>query len=140
MKTEEKLKAVTDDIRNKLPRLMKLEKGCLIDVEYTGMWEIVSCEFIHNEAVYSVINEFSETIEIRKADILKIIGKEPTILDCLEWIKLVQPKSSWSSYAIIMDGRLVDTFAEKTICKVDLSKPYIKDQSEELVNFLYGLL
>ncbi len=34
MKTKEKLKAVTNDIRAKLPRLMELEKGCLINRGY----------------------------------------------------------------------------------------------------------
>ncbi len=139
MKTkEQKLKAVTDDIRAKLPRLMELSDGC---------------EFISEDIKYQVILDLEKwvlTFDGNNIDKIhcdyikdtrsKIIGKEPMLNDVLEWLELIQPKSSWSSYAITMDGRLIDVFAEITICKIDLSKPYLKDQSEKLINFLYELL
>ncbi len=86
-KKAEKLQAVTDDIRAKLPRLMELEKGCLVrDRETGGLGEVVAFE---NKFIYvewkdnrGVSKETSKTLN----DYTEIIGKEPMLNDVMEWL------------------------------------------------------
>ncbi len=140
MKTkEQKLKAVTEDIRSKLPRLMELGEGC---------------EFICEDVKYQVILDLEKwviTFDGNNIDKIhcgyikdtrsKIIGKKPTILDCLEWINKIgrQATITWKGY---FKSNKIDNRGQYEIVafKIDLSKPYLKDQSEELINFLYELL
>ncbi len=138
MTHEEKLKAVTDDIRVKLPRLMELEKGCLIN---RGYWIEEFLEIRRKEYVCLRIDGYSIYCYKEKPKKEEIIGKEPTILDCMEWLDKKEYKVELTGrglfYAVI--GK--DHPMKKAIsCRVDLSKPYLKDQSEELINFLYELL
>ncbi len=140
MKTEEKLKAVTEDIRSKLPRLMKLEKGCWIKQDENIGLIVQDCT---NACFVWATNSLTMNYWFKShlSNKCKIIGKEPTILDCLEWINKIgkQATITWKSYfkSNIIDNR---GLPEIVAFKIDLSKPYLKDQSEKLINFLYGLL
>ncbi len=142
MTHEEKLKKVTADIRVKLPRLMELEKGCLVDAEHTGRWEIIYCDFTGEKAIYYAINEFLEIVELSQGDIVKIIGKEPQFADVIEWLSDVEVKDKKINDSLDISLFYGKDFRLKT-CKNevrwDLSKPHLKDQSEELVNFLFEL-
>ncbi len=71
----------------------------------------------------------------------KIIGKEATILDCLEWFNKIgkQATITWKGYfkSNKIDGR---GQCEIVAFKIDLSKPYLFQQSEELISFFYDCL
>ncbi|MBS9774746.1 MAG: hypothetical protein KGV59_06280 [Tenacibaculum sp.] len=156
MKTkEQKLKAVTDDIRAKLPRLMELEKGCLVRGNFD--FEILKVNPLKHEGkvirndylCWNLTGDYESIIYGKGVNELyeeyKILGKEPTILDCLEYLN---KESTDVVYLITMDGELV-SYNSKTYCDfenisregvdIDLSKPLLKD-NEELINFLYELL
>ncbi len=150
MKTKaEKLKAVTDDIRVKLPRLMKLEKGCLIGYNNSaGICEVITTYIGDNRLLVSWYGETeSEMLSRRKLNAEKslfhIIGKEIQLNDVLEWHSQIKNSNSHfqvnNGVGVFYSYPQSETEGERTI-EVDLSKPYLKDQSEELINFLYELL
>ncbi len=138
MTHEQKLKKVTADIRAKLPRLMELGKGCLVDAECTERWEIIYCDFTEEEAIYYAMNEFLGVAELSKGDIEKIIGKEPMLNDVLEYVAMIVDE-----FEIVVGYSAFGkkSYLNSSICdeEWDLSKPYLKDQSEELISFLYEL-
>ncbi len=134
---EEKLKAVTDYIRAKLPRLMKLEKGCFL-FNALGIYEVVKVE---NDDVYSVdirsrkrIFYDKESSIIRNCDIL---GKDIMLNDVLEWINVIieEVKKEGFEKRIYLYVRIKELSGQW-----DLTKPYLKDQNEELINFLHRLI
>jgi hypothetical protein len=59
---------------------------------------------------------------------LTLLGQEPQLNDVLEWINK-EPKAN-----ILVIIRFCDTF------KWDLSKPLLKDQSQELIDYLTSLV
>ncbi len=141
MKTkEQKLKAITDNIQAKLPRLTELEKRCLFNVnglnsEILSVFEDKSGKkqviFI-TEGLFTDKWEFNELIERKH---FKIIGKEPTILDCLEWLDF-----RFNVHTKVIGGHIEISLSNYyTVVSISLDKPLLKD-NEELINFLYGLL
>ncbi len=152
MKTkEEKLKAVTDDIRAKLPRLMELEKGCLVKYK-NEEYEILGIEYGDMDNGYYIdlklVNECGDLI-LESLRNVEIIGKEPMLNDVLEWINIVIGETQ-RVVSIDVYGKMRSAYmmgrglgAIRTLemsSKWDLSKPYLHQQSEELINFLYELL
>ncbi len=139
--TEEKLKAITEDIRSKLPRLKEPMKDCYIDTKTHGICKILYLDLLNEKVKYSVLDEFLDFKEIGKKEIKEIIGKEPTILDCMEWLNKKEYKVELTGQGLLYAVIGKDHPMKKAIsCRVDLTKPYLKDQSEEFINFLYGLL
>nr|DAG72853.1 MAG TPA: hypothetical protein [Caudoviricetes sp.] len=104
------LEELTAEIREKLPRLV--EK---YTVEYWG-----------------------EVTEL----------KDPMLNDVLEWhSKFYAKNSHFEVFNIVMNnekhpaGVFIDYSEEDTARYIwDLSKPYLKDQSPELIKFLHGLI
>ncbi len=142
MKHEEKLKKVTADIRAKLPRLMELEKGCLVDDEHIGRWEIIYCDFTNKKAIYYGINEFSEIVTLSKGDIRRIIGKEAQLNDVLEWLskRNYDAFAKYNGYLYVLKGFDIEDEPVFSGANWDFSKPHLKDQSEELIEFLCELI
>ncbi len=149
MKTKEKLQAVTEDIRIKLPRLMELEKGCVISYKFYNKMYSSELEILNIDKDVVWVQDCSSAkvfmITNRELAISTIIGKEPTILDCLEYLKEEIPNRT---FLISGNGELLSYDNSQYIdledlqregVNVDLSKPLLKD-NEELINFLYGLL
>ncbi len=138
MTTEEKLKAVTEDIRDKLPRLMKLEKGCLVQSHhFDDIREIYMTHKIKGELYYlTFCKQFKQEYTLEE-QIQKIIGKEPMLNDVLEWLQVLN--SLEYDMQINQTASQIE-LANDEIIYIDLSKPYLKDQSAELINFLYELL
>lgn len=156
MTTQEKLKIITNDIRQKLPRLMELEEGCLVSVKHndfisyeakvieTGGGGQIADTGCYDDS-YIFLNSHFEGYEQRHADDedIEIIGKEPMMTDVLEWLSLVgkdfiysfSAKGEIYGYSKLMDLSLI---VEGT--KIDLAKPYLKDQSKEVIDFLYNFI
>lgn len=143
MNKQEKLKAVTTAIRERLPYLMKLEEGCKIIEEYNN-YEGVIIDKTFNEfgklSGYYILwkNDFSRDYTLEECKQLKIIGKEPMLNDVIDfltrrndYLSFTTEYSAWGrkSYLSIYED-----------FEWDLTKPYLKDQSEELINWLYDLI
>ncbi|WP_018675753.1 hypothetical protein [Riemerella columbina] len=162
MTTAEKLQAITADIREKLPRMMELEEGCILkypifnrakteiisdyeakiinvfgggQIADTGDYDDLEC-FMYSDDSWVERKNLTE-------DNYEVIGKEPMLTDVLEWVYKVSDLASKSKeLQVSFDGYfcVYDHAWEKVeICKIcwDLSKPYLKDQSEEVIDFLY---
>ncbi len=143
MNKGQKLKIVTDDIRAKLPRLMELEKGCLIKNTY-GKYKIINKKNNYFDCVDIVgtVTSYSEKY-LRKIKGFEIIGKEPMLNDVLEWLR--GKNHAYWGYRMNSAGELTayDFYKRKWSTPIDFwdfSKPYLKDQSEKLINFLYELI
>ncbi len=149
MKTkEEKLRAVTEDIRSKLPRLKELEKGCLLKYndDFIEICKKMPKTSKFNDNFYQGFSHddicghwfYENQIE----DLgYEIIGKEPMLNDVLEWFNKKEFKTELTGQGLLYAVIGKDHPMKKAIsCRVDLSKPYLHQQSEELITFLYELL
>lgn len=148
MTTENKLQSVTEKIRKDTPRLMEISEGC--EINYKGLkYKIVKhlpqklAEDVELVAIEN-IGEFPNVIYLCKyEDNFEIIGHEPMLNDVLEWVK---------SNQFFIDDLYVDNdgfFGLLDFCyekfkslklQWDFSKPYLKDQTEELIEFLFNLI
>ena len=147
------LEELTADIREKLPRLKELENGQKIvflvaDIPnsiYTGDIEIIgeTATLLTNGGVDIGGYEYNS----RKH--FEIIGKDPMLNDVLEWhAKYVSNYSHFEVHDRIGKNNKgpIGVFLyygedEGTqFYNWDLSKPYLKDQSAELIKFLHGLI
>lgn len=138
MTTAEKLQAITKDIREKLPRLMQLEEGCFIKDKGTDAIGKIVC--IKGEAY--IIEWLDSTYRYLKYDQcsddyvknrFRSLGKEPMLTDVLEWL-------GTELYTIVTQGLEVYGKDDLYMFTWDLSQPYLKDQSEEVIDFLYEFL
>lgn len=119
MKT--KLQILEEQIRKDLPRLMELGDGCcvkLADHKKTS----------DPNNIIKMVNAFT----FKSEDIVEIIGHDILLSDLLKWIYL---KKGDVDCFFNDDGLwLFDEYFW------DLNKPHLKDQSEELIEFLYNLI
>ncbi|MEE6130246.1 hypothetical protein V2E39_22800 [Chryseobacterium arthrosphaerae] len=133
------LEELTREIREKMPRLMELKEGqrliTLISDEandiYEGAYETIGI------GAYLLENGDIEIggYEYEIGKHFEIVGFDPMLNDVLEWMPdnqvfMNMTGGFWKSYMtdIIKLGQW------------DLSKPYLKDQSSELITFLYSLI
>ncbi|WP_079242627.1 hypothetical protein [Chryseobacterium indologenes] len=146
------LEELTREIREKLPRLKELSEGCHFSMETesgfhfkykvlqvygggqiadTGDYDDV---YLDISSDYDGIEEqcYLDVIE-RKAE---IIGKEPMLNDVLLWFK----ESDMKDGINMMHELVWSHTAKEIINHWNLSNPYLKDQSPELINFLHGLI
>lgn len=130
------LDKLTKEIRSKIPELMEFKAGCLIKDEL--------CTYIILDSDYQddVYYQDLETFAIYhdyKDEIIKncdIIGVEPKLQDVLNWIKIIRVDTE-------IDGvkELISiTFYGAIVKDWDLSKPFLKNQSQELIDNLAGLI
>lgn len=129
---EEKLQIITERIREDIPRLMELSEGC-----YVKLADHIKTN--NSEDVVKVIHYFP----FKSEEISKIIGHEPMLNDVLEWIDITYEKGSmFLKYVMFQTSKrfLEIWFGDKIFAKWDLSKPYLKDQSIEFIEFLYNLI
>ncbi|MRM93753.1 hypothetical protein D1Z98_01850 [Riemerella anatipestifer] len=131
MTTQDKLQAITADIRQKLPRLMELEEGCLIrDKEINVTFTITERDDKFQLLYVNGNNCFS--FDFFKSR-FEVIGKDPMLTDVLEWL-------GTELYTVFTYGLEVYGSDEVYMFTWDLSKPYLKDQSEEVIDFLYNFI
>ncbi|MEE3723966.1 hypothetical protein V2H21_01115 [Riemerella anatipestifer] len=152
MTTQEKLKIITDNIRQKLPRLMELEEGCLICNKNTSkilkiLHTIPYKKGENIETHYAIYNEKYLCLSIvLNVDNYTIIGKEPMLNDVLEWLQLLPNLLERNEDLFLyIEGIFCiydsgwNKFNYTKVCW-DLTKHYLKDQSKEVIDFLYNLI
>lgn len=147
MTTELKYEAIAQAIRQEFPRLMEMEEGTLIQNVYTNqIFKIYNVTETHYR-MYELNSELPNEISLHKNIMKKhsdyiIIGKELMLSDILEWISKLKDKVSFEIDTFFMYKHISNVsgweFYKHT--KWDLSKPYLKEQSKELINFLYELI
>jgi hypothetical protein len=151
-------------IQKKIPNLIKFEIGCKFKIlnEYlpeklfnevcvitdihNSEWESLSYifekEYIRGMQffkegklfntktpfIYELFDEYNyDSFESKQEDFIEIIGKDPMLNDVLFWL------NNLDNANILSIMRFNDTF------KWNLSKPYLKDQSTELIDWLNTL-
>ncbi|MDY3328164.1 hypothetical protein PG299_10100 [Riemerella anatipestifer] len=137
MTTQEKLKIITDNIRQKLPRLMELEEGCLVEGKFNHsknleLWKVLGKETDGLNEIYPIICKTKDTISgVFKSNnrfILshifpeintefKIIGKEPMLNDVLEWTGIT--KKYLTSSLVLAIGFY------GSICNIDFNSKHL---------------
>jgi len=137
---ENKLNELTDAIRKALPRLMEIENGQIFNSKYYGLIQATQIE-IHKANIYSIYG-FDFKCGLPRSNYypreLELIGKEPQLNDVLEWLDIIDKENN---YIIDVSGMVFIFYNNemKPKCIWDLSKPYLKNQSEDLINFLHSL-
>lgn len=133
------LKELTEKIRKAIPRLMELEDGCM--VKYSGEIFTVGedCNTLNSD---TSLHLYELNIDIIEEE-YQIIGKEPMLNDVLEWLDIILVDKDIhceiKKKYIIIYPTYNDMMYCKKIGKWDLSKPYLKDQSKELIEKLNNL-
>lgn len=133
------LEELTQEIREKLPRLTELTEGqrllTLVSDEpndiYEGAYETIGIGAYLLENGNIEIGSYE--YEIGKA--FEVVGKEPMLNDVLEWLQ-VKSQSDFEQG----DKRYLTHFLAFKLSEWDLSTPYLKDQSPNLIKFLHGLI
>lgn len=124
------LERLEKDIREKLPRLMELTEGCVINYKHSD------ANVINKRGSEYCLVKASGIVEWVKDYVIinyRIIGHDPMLSDVLEWYSFTNglcfdpPRQS-------IYGFYFKTFAW------DLSKPHLKDQSQELIDYLASLI
>lgn len=146
MTPQEELHAVSTAIRKALPRLMELREGVIL--KRKRHFELYSDHVIlkikrDDFSTYTEIDgkhKGSFSIENEKLlDYFEIIGHDILLSDVLEW--LAREHNNIEIF-LMNNGIMLINFREDKLDKgkLDLSKPRLADQSEELWEFLYNLL
>lgn len=127
---------------------MKLEEGCWLKIkdkhEPTTSLTYVLTTNKKGEEIESIYIYYPDEYCFRIDDlsrISEIIGKEPMLNDVLKWV-LQNPRGKHFD-PTGMGGfmlRNYNTRGTVDFVEWDLTKPYLKDQSKELINWLYELI
>ena len=148
MTHEQKIDALSNEIRKALPYLMELSEGCLIEDTYNSIIYKVSISTERNILNEKSIQVFGIDIKNKftiKGFIVcrhhKIIGHEPMLNDVLAWLA----PSHFGIQLIDIYGMFCDRYLHyirynSLKVRWNLENPYLKDQSEQLINFLYSLI
>lgn len=148
MTKEQKIEALSNEIRMALPYLMELSEGCLIeDVNTNEMHKVNSFHIqvgnvirLHATDLANIFGGGSSFNYIPKHH--KIIGKEPMLNDVLAWLMKIQFKyfedNVYLTHTLNQCG--FTRYSISFYYPWNLEKPYLKDQSEELIDFLYSLI
>lgn len=137
MTRQQKLQEIENQIREDIPRLMEMREGCLV-IHRNVLIKILYEKHNHYAAVTAEWDNPRNWI-LDKDTEYEIIGHEITLIDWYEWLLM---KTDNELYYYTIDGSVLaihrDTEHIKDI-PIDISKLYLKDQSEELINFLHNL-
>jgi hypothetical protein len=122
-----KLEQLTEEIKKAIPRLMELTDGCIIEAyDYDRYIIGFDAVLLEKDLVRVIGYDY-------KATDFKIIGHPILLSDVLDFI--------YKSNAYIYSKTGEDVaMIHKCIYHYDLSKPYLKDQSEELIDYLHSLI
>lgn len=145
MTHEQKIESLSNEIRKALPYLMELSEGCI--VEYFEDKTRYKVNGIDNRSKLRITLYCSDLSTQYKqsstftynSNYYEIIGHEPMLNDVLAWLnKIEQNKVCFMYY----NGYFFNYNDGVILLGIswNLEKPYLKDQSVELVNFLYSLV
>lgn len=141
MTHSEKLQELIIDIREKLQRLNKPEKEDLIfykgevfNLRYNDDSDEADVELQHTNGkwIEFSICDFTEHLDAGEM----ILTCSPMLNDVLEWFGNLKFKTI--HFEVSDEGAVF--YRQKEIIPVDLSKPYLRDWGEELIDFLYNLI
>lgn len=156
MTKEEKLHAVETAIRKALPRLIELSHGCLI-----RYWDNRIYTMVLNtprEIAFIDRNIDHCSFQVIKPDqinvIEEVIGHDILISDVLEFLGKKGKNINYDYSVINLSNNILNVNLVTQISdvehhayeeiwdkfEIDLSKPRLADQSEELINRLYSFL
>ncbi|WP_392448006.1 hypothetical protein ACF3OB_01210 [Capnocytophaga canis] len=142
------LSEVEKQIRKDIPRLMELREGCLLmknekhDNVLKG-GEVVKISCLWNDIIQvSPIGEplSRNYIEHQIKDLFDVIGHDIMLNDVLEWSLMNKIFNIELIHKTLRMKPFKNLLHLNDYGRWDLSKPYLKDQSEELINFLYNLI
>lgn len=133
----DKIKLLTHNIRKVISRLTKIEVGQIFYSSYYGNITATKIKYI-GDGKYDIYG-FSDSDGLPRNNYyprdLELVGKEPMLNDVLEWLKGIDTRiHSINKYGTIHDTDWCN------ICSWDLSKPYLKDQPKETIDYLFKLL
>lgn len=136
------LEKIKQEIYKALPRLMEIQNGQRFESRFYGV--IIATKIEKIKSIYSIygfdVEKGLPRSEYYPRD-LTILGIEPQLNDVLEWlgkIMLINGYENTDPYYINILGEIHNSKSQ-LLCKWDLSKPFLKDQSEELINYLASL-
>lgn len=127
-------------ISEAVPRLLEMSKGQLFTIKNMPFYY----EFLHfiyndDEEIVEIATLYNGEIDVFDYEYFKnqqvtIYGKEPILSDVLEWIKIkgVQISDTTDELLICFGGY-------KNYAYWNLSKPYLKEQSKDLIDYLCTL-
>jgi hypothetical protein len=135
---EEQLKCIIEDIHKHIPSLLEIKRGQRFQSVYYG--EIVATNITKttHKDTYSIYG--FDTKEGLPRDNyyprdLKLIGLEPTLNDVLYWFTFIK-KYKYAHFELYYFS--IYNGDEKTEpIEWDLTNPYLRGQSEELISFLF---
>jgi len=146
--TQEKLQIVTQQIRKDIPRLMELSMGCILKNYGTGKIYFLIAKngeicFLQDTSDFKLSP--LELTESTAVNYFEVIGHNILLSNILEWLEISKgcDMGKVCDYYISDEGVLTRKNQDNSydfISEIDLSKPYLKNQSEELINFLYELI
>lgn len=121
------LNELESKIRQALPRLMEISVGCMLQLikgeNVGGIYIIGNNAWVKNNKAYI---ELSDGYDYEITD-FGIIGHEIYLSDVLEWLFETLDYSA-------TDYKVIDL-----LIYWDLSKPLLKDQPKEVIDYLNGL-
>lgn len=139
-------------IQDKIPKLLEMSKGQLFTIKNMPF----NYEFLHfiyndDEEIVEVATLYDGEIDVFDYDYftnkhITIYGKEPLLSDVLEWLKLISEYPD--EFCITIGGDFLkmnfiqssfELINSHTNPRWDLSKPYLKEQNQELIDYLYTL-
>ena len=141
---EQKIEALSNKIRKALPYLMELSEGCVVKyIDDNTLYKVNGLNFYTTGKATLYCTDLSTKTKQScvfpyNTKYYEIIGHEPMLNDVLAWfLKITKPY-----YCQFLDGVFFIYYSDLSFIKYswNLEKPYIKDQSPELINFLYSLI
>ena len=139
-------------IQDKIPKLLEMSKGQLFTIKNMPFhYEFLHFIYNDDEEIVEIATLYNGEVDVFDYDYftnqqITIYGKEPMINDVLEWVKLISEYTD--EYCITIGGDFLkmnfiqssfELINSHTNPRWDLSKPYLKDQSYELIEWLSTL-
>ena len=136
MKHEEKLKALEQEIRTKLPELMEVGRGCKII--YNGFLNEIDYSFINS----SIFNFKNEILQVENCE-FKVIGHQIELHHVLKWFNYIGEYYTFSCHGELIKEvnwkKGFTVFRDDTELTWNLDKP-LNQQSEEMIDYLFNLV
>ena len=146
MTKEQKIEALSNEIRKALPYLMEFSEGCIFFNKRQGYFK---AHFISKIADFDLSKthiikacvEGNSSANFYYPLSCELVGHEPMLNDILAWHSN-KGRNKYSHFEAVKSEGYFFIYDGEENCYVtwNLEKPYLKDQSDELINFLYSLI